>query len=325
MKNYIGLDIGGTKCAVVLARDTGGSFEILERVAFATLPCVQTLENFSQIITDMLAKRSLAYSDVAAIGISCGGPLDSNRGVIMSPPNLVGWDDVHITEYFSKKFSVPAHLQNDANACALAEWKFGAGVGTRNMVFMTFGTGLGAGLVINSRLYAGTNGNAGEVGHIRLEKFGAVGYGKRGSFEGFCSGSGIAQAGRTRALELFQSGKKCGFCSDISQIGEISAKTIAQAADAGDADAVEIYRQSGEYLGRGISVLIDILNPERVVIGSIYERSENLLAPAMQAEISREALGASASVCEIVPAKLGNSIGDYAAISVAVEGGNGNL
>ena len=126
-------------------------------------------------------------------------------------------------------------------------------------------------------------------------------------------------------MELFQSGKKCAFCRDMSALGEISAKSIADAADAGDEVSREIYRESGEYLGRGVSVLIDILNPERVVIGSIYERSENLLAPAMNAEIAKEALGISAAVCKVVPAELGNSIGDYAAISVAIEGFNGNL
>lgn len=325
MGNYIGIDIGGTKSAVVLARVSGDEICMLERAAFATADCASTIDKFFFSIGEILKKRNLEVSDIEAVGISSGGPLDSQRGVIMSPPNLIGWDDVHITKIFRQRLGVESYLQNDANACALAEWKFGAGRGTRNMVFMTFGTGLGAGLIINDRLYSGSNGNAGEVGHIRLERFGPVGYGKKGSFEGFCSGSGIAQAGRTRALELFQSGKKCAFCSDVSKLGEISAKTIAEAAEAGDADAVEVYRQSGRYLGRGVSVLIDIINPERVVIGSIYERSRGLLEAHMLEEIRREALGVSAKVCTVVPASLGDSIGDYAAISVAVEGGRKNL
>ncbi len=324
-KYFIGVDIGGTKCAVILAGGEGDSFSILQRRQFKTLSCAETLAKFFELIGEILAERGLKNADVASVGISCGGPLDSKRGVIMSPPNLIGWDNIEIVKIFAEKMGVRAFIQNDANACALAEWKFGAGRGTRNMVFMTFGTGLGAGLVLNGRLYDGTNGNAGEVGHIRLEKFGAVGYGKRGSFEGFCSGSGLAQAGRVKAMELFQSGKKCAFCRDMSALGEISAKSIADAADAGDEVSREIYRESGEYLGRGVSILIDILNPERVVIGSIYERSENLLAPAMNAEIAKEALGISAAVCKVVPAELGNSIGDYAAISVAIEGFNGNL
>ena len=113
----------------------------------------------------------------------------------MSPPNLPGWDNIDIVKQIKTHFGVPVHLQNDANACALAEWKFGAGRGTKNMVFLTFGTGLGAGLILDGKLYSGTNDNAAELGHIRLDRFGPVGFGKTGSFEGFCSGGGIAQLG----------------------------------------------------------------------------------------------------------------------------------
>ncbi len=325
MNLFIGIDIGGTKSAVVLASEENENIKIVERTQFATLSWRECIAKFFDIIEELLAKHNVTIDNIRGIGISCGGPLDSKRGIIMSPPNLIGWDNVEIVKIFKEKFGVPTFIQNDANACALAEWKFGAGKGTQNMVFMTFGTGLGAGLVLNGKLYAGTNGNAGEVGHIRLEKFGAVGYGKRGSFEGFCSGSGIAQAARVKAMELLQMGKKCGYCKSMSELSEITAKSVAISAEAGDVDAIEIYRESGEYLGKGVSILIDILNPEKVVIGSIYERSENLLAEAMNNVIKREALEPSAEVCKVVPAVLGNSIGDYAAVSVAIEGYIGNL
>ena len=320
MGNYIGIDIGGTKSAVVLARVSGDEICMLERVAFATADCASTIDKFFFSIGEILKKRNLGASDIEAVGISSGGPLDSQRGVIMSPPNLIGWDDVHITKIFRQRLGVESYLQNDANACALAEWKFGAGRGARNMVFMTFGTGLGAGLIINGRLYSGSNGNAGEVGHIRLERFGPVGYGKKGSFEGFCSGSGIAQLAKLKAAELFQSGTSCAYCRNIDDIDKISAKTVAEAANLGDETAKEVYRISGEYLGRGLSIVIDLLNPEVIVIGSIFARSEALLRPSMEAAIKREALVQSARVCKIVPAKLGEDIGDYAALSVAVNG-----
>ena len=118
------------------------------------------------------------------IGISCGGPLDSKKGMIYSPPNLPGWDKCLLQRYLQMKFGVETALQNDANACALAEWLMGAGRGTSNMVFLTFGTGMGGGLILNGRLYSGTNDLGGEVGHIRLAKDGPVGFGKAGSFEG---------------------------------------------------------------------------------------------------------------------------------------------
>ncbi len=309
---YIGIDIGGTKCAVVKAAHDG---KVIEKEKFKTSDFASTLENILKV-TD----RVIGKDKADAIGISCGGPLDSKKGVIMSPPNLPGWDDVHITEILQKRYGVKAYLQNDANACALAEWKFGAGKGTENMVFLTFGTGLGAGLILNGHLYDGTCGMAGEVGHIRLDSFGPVGFGKSGSFEGFCSGSGIAQLGKTRALELFQMGKQPSFCESRDSIDGINAKIIADRADEGYEDAKEVYSLCGEYLGRGLAVIVDILNPEAIVIGSIFTRSENLLRDSMQKTLEKESLYASRSVCRILPAELGEAIGDCAAISVAIIG-----
>ena len=223
----------------------------------------------------------------------------------MSPPNLPGWDDVHIVEWLQNRLSVPAFLQNDANACALAEWQFGAGRGCKNMVFLTFGTGMGAGLILDGRLYAGTNDMAGEVGHVRLEPDGPEGYGKRGSFEGFCSGGGIRQ------LAQMELGK------------DLSCKQLCELADAGDADARRVLEKSADYLGRALAVLIDILNPERIVIGSIYARAERHFKDGTLSAIRREALSLSSGVCEIVPAGLGDSIGDIAALSIAWNGLNG--
>jgi len=236
-----------------------------------------------------------------SIGISCGGPLNSENGVILSPPNLPGWDNVEIVKIIEKHYSVPAHLQNDANACALAEWKFGAGKGCQNMIFMTFGTGLGAGLILNGKLYEGTNGNAGEVGHVRLEEDGPVGFGKKGSFEGFCSGNGIAQLG-------------------VKIMGDktLNAKTIADAARNGDEKAREVYRISGERLGKGLSILIDILNPEVIVIGSVFARSHDLLWEEAKRVIDKEALSVSAECCRVVPAELGEQIGDFGAVATAL-------
>ncbi|MBE7031308.1 MAG: ROK family protein [Ruminococcaceae bacterium] len=306
---YIGVDIGGTKCAVVLGNQDG---EILQKIRFETTTLEETMEKIRGAI------RELGECD--AIGISCGGPLDSKRGVILSPPNLVGWDEVHITEEFEREFGVPAFLRNDADACALAEWKFGAGQGCENMIFLTFGTGLGAGLILNGRLYSGTTDSAGEVGHVRLERFGPVGYGKSGSFEGFCSGSGIAQAASIMAREAFQSGRKVSYCTGMDALDAITAKTVADAANAGNEDALAVYRQCGAMLGRGLSILIDVLNPERIVIGSVFARSENLLREEMQRVIDAECLPIPAAACRVVPAALGEQIGDVAALSVAAQG-----
>ena len=305
-----GIDIGGTKCAVVLS----DGFEILDKVKFETADRDSTLEKIFDAV------RKLGKTD--RIGVSCGGPLDSKRGIIMSPPNLPGWDNVRITEMLEKEFGVPAFLRNDADACALAEWKYGAGRGSQNMIFLTCGTGMGAGIILNGKLYSGTCGMAGEIGHVRMRSHGPVGYGKEGSFEGFCSGGGIAQIGRTVATEKLQTGGVTGYCGGYDELQKITAKSIAAAAGQGDPAALEVYRVFAQMLGEGISVLIDILNPEVIVIGSIFARCENLVRPYMEEVIKREALTHSYEMCRILPAQLGEAVGDYAALSVALEGEN---
>ena len=309
----LGLDIGGTKCAAVTANWDGERLQILKKEKCPTDHSVSP---------ETMLERLFALADGIldgkpdAVGISCGGPLDSAHGVILGPPNLPGWDDVKVTALAARHFGAPAHLQNDANACAVAEWKFGAGRGTRNMIFLTFGTGLGAGLILDGQLYSGTNDNAGECGHLRLERFGPVGYGKQGSFEGFCSGGGLAQLGCAMARECVQR----GVCPAYYQNGEagVTAKSIADAARAGDETALEVYRVCGEYLGRGLAVLIDLLNPQRIVLGSIFARSGDLLRESMEQSLRGEALAASAACCQIVAAELGESIGDYAALATAL-------
>ena len=319
----LGIDIGGTKTAVIAGRAGPGGLRILGRRAFPTEPSSrpwgQTLERAGEECRQLLADSRLVEPPVAA-GVSCGGPLDSNAGLLLSPPNLPGWDRVPVVAELARALGCPAFLQNDANACALAEWRYGAGAGTRNMVFLTFGTGMGGGLILDGRLYEGTNDLGGEVGHVRLAEDGPEGYGKRGSFEGFSSGGGIANYARERARDELAAGRAVAFCPDPADLESITARTVGEAAEAGDALAAEILSVSGRWLGRGLSILIDILNPQRIVIGGIFVRCHRFLQPSMAGEIAREALPGAASVCEVVPARLGESIGDFAALSVAVDG-----
>ena len=288
---YLGLDIGGTKCALVSGTE---NCEILSRYEIKTAD----YPDWRDLIDALLAQRPAGQ--YAAVGVSCGGPLDSARGLILSPPNLPGWDEVPIVAYLQEKLGLPAFVQNDANACALAEWRFGAGRGCRNMVFLTCGTGFGAGLILDGRLYSGTNDMAGEIGHVRAEKDGPEGYGKRGSYEGFCSGAGIAQL-----------------------TGGVSAREAVQRADAGDERMLAALHASAERMGACFAMMIDLLNPERIVVGSIFARAERHFRDAMQRVIDREALPLSRAVCRVVPAQLGDAIGDYAALSVGIDGLSG--
>ncbi len=284
----IGIDIGGTKCAVTLGDRQGN---VLQKRRFATTEVYETLENILSSAKELAEGKS-----IAAAGISCGGPLDEEKGLILSPPNLPDWDKVPIVKLVSDALGVPAFLQNDANACALAEYRWGAGKGCKHMAFLTFGTGLGAGIIVDGKLLRGATGNAGEIGHVRLTPDGPVGYGKAGSMEGWCSGGGLAQQGGKPAVEL------------------------AQDAARGDQKALAVFEQCGEMLGRGLAILVDILGCERIVIGSIYARCEHLLKESMWKTLRQEALPQAAAACEIVPSGLGEGLGDAAALITALEG-----
>lgn len=318
--NYgIGIDIGGTKCAIVIGNmeliDYDSEF-IIEKRKFDTKKYItpdRVISKIIQIIEDIILNNGFSLKDCLGIGISCGGPLNSKSGVILNPPNLPGWTRVPIKEILEKHFNVSAILENDANACAVAEWKYGAGKGLKNVVFMTFGTGLGAGLILDGNLYRGTNEMAGEIGHIRLTEVGPVGYGKMGSFEGFCSGGGIEQIANMMVLEKIEQGEKPNLLNNMEQL---TAENVAVAAKEGDELAKEIYATSGRYLGRGLSVIIDILNPEAIIIGSIYERSGDLLWPSAEKVIKKESLSIANEVCSVLPSKLGDSIGDYSSLAL---------
>jgi glucokinase len=270
-----------------------------------------------KLLSDVEGLLGTKNERAEAIGISCGGPLDQEKGIILSPPNLPGWDEIHITEYFTERTGIPAYLCNDANAGALAEWKYGAGKGCKDLVFITFGTGIGSGLILDGRLYNGASGQAGEIGHIRLADYGPPGYGKLGSLEGFCSGGGIAKLARSMVEAELQQGRAPVFCPSSGELAGLTAKTVGDAAEQGDPLARRIYEEVGKKLGLGLSVLIDVLNPEIIVIGSIFTRSRDLLWPAARDVIEREALPLARRACRVEPGMLGDAIGDYAALAAA--------
>ncbi len=303
---YIGIDIGGTKCAVVSSIGDG---KIKEKIRFATESKDQAIKQIIEAVE--------ALGPATAIGISCGGPLDEDKGIILSPPNLPGWDRVRIVEMLKERFLVPVKIRNDANACALAEWHFGAGKGHDNVVFLTCGTGFGAGLIINGRLYSGSTGNAGEIGHVRLSECGPAGYGKVGSVEGFCSGTGIREIGRMLAREALQRGETPLFLQR-KDIDTFNTADLAEAARKGDRTANEVFDLCGKKLGRTLAILCDILDPEVIIIGSVYARCRDLLEAPTLNELKKEALAPTAR-CSVTVPILGEQIGDMAALAVAME------
>lgn len=307
----LGFDIGGTKCAVSVGKTVDGQLVIGDKRVIPTDLSVSPYEMLARLCD---VARELT-DDFSRMGISCGGPLDATRGVILSPPNLPGWDEIKVVEYLEKALGGRAYLCNDADACALAEWQYGAGRGSHTMAFLTFGTGLGSGLILGDRLWQGAHGLAGEIGHIRLSPRGPIGYRKKGSFEGFCSGGGIAQLGQMAAREALARGESLPYCKDEADLPTINARVLAEHARGGEPVALDIFKTVGKRLGAGLAILADVIDPEVIVIGSVFARCEDLIRPHMEPVFLREALVGER--CRIVPAALGEQIGDYAALTVA--------
>lgn len=320
-KIFAGVDIGGTKTAVVLSCRPPA---ILDRIEFPTKPEEgpdTILVRIVDSIRTLLSSHQLNVSDLAAIGVSCGSPLDRIRGIIQQPPNLPTWKDVRIKQLLEREFGVQCNLENDANAGALAEHRYGAAQGSQNMVFLTMGTGIGAGLIVNGRLYRGTSDLAGEIGHVRLTSSGPVGQDKAGSVEAWASGAGMAKVARIEVERAQAAGKTTLLTSHLERNGHtLSAREIWQMAQSGDRVAEQIVTRTGERLGDALAVLVDVLNPEYIVVGGLALRmGEKLLGPA-RSVVEKEALPGAASACQIVPAALGERVGDVAALCVAMDG-----
>jgi len=315
---WIGVDIGGTKTAIVLSSEPPA---VLARVEFPTLPDqgpARALDLIQKNIQQLLHAQGSRKIQPGAIGVSCGGPLDRISGVIQAPPNLPTWVDVPITSILQREFNMDCRLENDANAGAVAEHRFGAGRGTQHMVFLTMGTGMGAGIIADGRLYRGASDQAGEIGHVRLTRSGPIGYNKVGSVEGWASGGGMAQVAYRAVAAAIQHGEATMMAANFHANGMLTAKDVAEAAQQGDELAKRIVHSTGIRLGEALAILVDVLNPERIVIGGLAMRlGEGLLAPA-RTRMAREALSVSARNCQIVPAALGEQIGDIAAICVAM-------
>ena len=305
---YIGVDIGGTKIGV--SRFDVSTASIVEVERFPTgIQCdpVDAINRVVGIARDWIEKAGIPPE---AIGVSVGGMYDVHSGCMRHAPHLPLWDGFPIISTLRDTFGVPVFGENDANACALAEWRFGAGRGCDDLIFLTFGTGLGAGLILNGTLHRGKTGLAGEVGTMRISEAGPPIRQKPGCLEGFASGAGIAMLAkdkqRTNPSPLLPE--------------EPSAKDVAEAARQGDPLSLSILEECGRKLGQGLAVLIDVLNPERIILGSIFTRCEDLLRSSIEDSISKEAMSETSNACAIVPAELGESIGDYGAATVAALG-----
>ncbi|MFQ5822789.1 MAG: ROK family protein [bacterium] len=309
-RNYtvLGLDVGGTKTAVVEGtRDA----QILQRFEMATeghRPFDQFFPQIAKCIERAIEKAGRSGRQVVALSVSIGGPLSIKEGVLLNPPHLPGWHNVRLMDLLANRFSgLPVYIEHDGNAGALAEFQFGVGRNKRDLrhlIFLTFGTGLGAGLIINGEIVHGVTDTAGEVGHFRLAQEGPVGYGKAGSWEGFASGAGMVQL----ACQMFPN----------RWSAETTIYDLVNAVLVEDPEALMVAADVGTWLGRGMALLIDALNPQIIVLGSLaVVLGERVLASARRV-LAEEALPQAVGACEVLPAALGKRLGDVAALMAAL-------
>lgn len=298
-KLVLALDIGGTKTTAAIGTVEG---KILSQ---KTLP-TRAKEGFGvawEVIAQLTGEVLSEQKDqVSSIAVSIGGPVDAAAGVILSPPNLPGWDEVPLKQLIEERFNLPVDVEHDAKAGALAEHYFGVAIGVKNFVFLTVGTGIGAGALIDGRLARGNRDNFGEVGHWRLAESGPALYGKPGSWEGTASGAGVAAMATESNPDRWPAGT--------------AASAVFDAARAGDEEAKVVVDRFSESLGRGIALIIDLLAPERIVLGSLGVRTGDLILEKVQSIVNRESSSRNLP-CPVVPSGLGEDLGILAPLAVA--------
>jgi glucokinase len=300
----LGLDIGGTKTAVVIGTTRG---EILSRKQFPTMPQRGFQPVFDELAACIREVLSSFHGRVDAISVSIGGPLHVLKGIVQSPPNLPGWDNIPLKRLLEEKFDLLVYVEHDGNAGALAEFYFGAGKGYRNIVFLTMGTGFGAGLILDGKLYRGANDTAGEIGHIRIAEEGPLCYGKAGSLEGFGSGTGMAKLAHLM------------FPTKWSET--INVLDLYSSFKSGSLEARQVFERAGFHLGRCFAMIADLLNPERIILGGLGMRIGDAFLPKAEEIFRLEALAQTTQACKIVPAQLGEHIGDIASLCAALDQG----
>jgi len=305
-----GLDIGGTKL--------GWSLGTAEGTVLASERCPTDHGAAPEMLLERAVAglwrlaESLDRGAITALGVACPGPFLQPEGRFLEPPNLPRWQGFALTEFLAERVSVPFRAMNDANAGVLAEWTWGAAQGADTAVFLTMSTGMGAGLIIGGRLFEGPLGFAGEVGHLRLAADGPVGFGKRGSVEGYLSGPGLVQVARGEALRSVQLGRD----TELEDSDALTPERICDLARSGDPAAVAAIDISGRRLGELCALLTDLLNPDVIVLGTIGTAFPDLFLPRVRTVLDEEAIPRSAAHVDVRTSGL-EQRGEQSALAIA--------
>ena len=309
--SVLGIDIGGTKLAAGVVDADGRMLERGEVPTLAYEGLEPVLERIVGLGRELLAWAAAQKEPVRRIGIGCAGPLDLKAGKVFDPPNLPGWSEVSLVRHIESALGLPAFLENDANAAALGEFRYGAGRGVRSLVYFTVSTGIGGGIILDGNVWHGLKDAAGEAGHMTVCPDGPVcGCGNRGCLEAMASGTSIAR----RAREAVAAGRP----TRLREVPVVTSADVVHLAQEGDAVAREVWEAAVKYLGIGVASVITLLAPERIVLGGGVTRAGDFLFEPLRVEVRRRVKLMPVESVLVLPAALGPDVGILGAAAVAM-------
>ena len=307
MKKYrIGVDIGGTNIKIALVDFEGKIIYSNTTPTRAEMGFEAGVANIKQAIKDLMQETGADNKTIDAIGFGLPGQIDYKEGFVKNLPNIPGWVNIPLAKIIEEEFNIPTRLDNDVRCAALGELNFGAGKGCENLICITVGTGIGSGIVLNGKLVRGASNAAGEIGHIKmsLNDGPLCGCGDYGCFEAYASGPSIV----TMAKEYISGGKSAKY-KEMATDGIITPYVVAQAALQGDSVSIQIFKQIGTIIGVGLSSVVNLLNPEKIIIGGGVADAGDILLEPIRKTILERAMPIQAGAVQIVPAQLANAAG----------------
>lgn len=316
-KLLLGVDFGGSKTAIGLISQKG---KIISKKIFST-PAQsgphKVLDSAFSSIKQLLQENNIPINKILGIGIGSPGQIDFNKGTVSDPPNLKNWKTVPVKKIFEREFPVEIKIDNDANAAALGELFFGAGKRLKYFVYMTVSTGIGGGVIIDKKVYRGFFGGAGEIGHMIIAENGPqCGCGNKGCLEALGAGFSI----RRRALEKIKQGRNSKILDLVNgNLAKIDPIIIEKAAKTGDSLAKEIWNETGYFIGIGVANLINIFNPQAVIIGGGVSKAGKLLFDPLCQSAKKNSFPLAYKSCKIIPAALGDDVGILGAAALLLE------
>jgi glucokinase len=311
MKYVIGVDLGGTKISCALADISGKIIDIQVVETNASEGEIAVLNRIIRVIDKVIISKKISKEDIKAIGIGSPGPIDAKNGIIVEPANLP-FTNFDIVTPIKDEFKIPVYLDNDANVAAIGEFMFGAGKGTENMVYMTVSTGIGGGAILNGQIYRGRTTNALEIGHTTVEPFSSArcNCGNLGCLEALASGTAIARRAKDAVLSNIH--------TSLKTYDTITSYEVFKEAENGDKVAISIRNNALRYLGIGVTNIINIFDPDKVVIGGGVSKAGEIVFDIVKEVVNERGLKTITAGCEIVPAKLGVDAGVIGAVALAI-------